>query len=82
MISNDDIEALGPDIAIADKVVERAKKGATRFRHVRDQEEMPLLRAYVLWRQLAMNLWEEYQINRQNTEDAMGCFDRDNNKTS
>ena len=50
MISGEDLEAFAPDLEVADRIVERAKAGVPRGRHIMANEEMPLIKAYVLMR--------------------------------
>jgi len=52
MISGDDIEAFAPDLEIADKIVERAARGATQERHIMADETLPFIRAYVVMRSM------------------------------
>ena len=53
MINETDIEAFEPDLAVADKIVDRAKDGVTDGRHIHANEVMPFIRAYALMRSVA-----------------------------
>lgn len=53
MINNTDIEAFSDDLIIADKILERAKKGVTDGRQMHANEVMPFIRAYALMRDVA-----------------------------
>lgn len=50
MIGPDDIEAFADDLETADRIVDRAKRGVPAGRHMHANEELPLIRAYVLLR--------------------------------
>jgi hypothetical protein len=50
MINETDIEAFADDLEAADRIVERAKRGVPSGRHIMADEEIPLIRAFVLMR--------------------------------
>lgn len=81
MISGDDIEAFSDDLATADTIVDRAKTGTTPFRHIRANEELPLIRAYVLMKDAAETAAKALLEHQQSVLDSMGCFDRNNKRT-
>lgn len=53
MINETDIEAFKDDLAVADKILERAKEGVPDGRHMHANEVMPFIRAYALMRDVA-----------------------------
>lgn len=75
MIGPEDIEAFAPDLEVADKIVSRAMKGATKYRHIRSDEEMPLIRAYFIMRDLAQQGASFMAAQKQASLDGMACFD-------
>lgn len=54
MISQDDINAFADDLETADRVAERAQTGVPAGRHIHANEEMSLIRAFVIMREAAM----------------------------
>lgn len=53
MIGPDDLDAFAEDLDIADCVVKRAKDGVPDGRHIHANEVLPMIRAYVLMRDVA-----------------------------
>ena len=72
MISNEDIQAFSGDLATADRIIERAKRGVPAGRHIMANEEMPLIRAYALLRATAEKAAEYMTEQHQREVDGMG----------
>lgn len=74
MINETDIEAFREDCVTLDKAIDRAKAGATKFRHMRANEELPVLRAAYFWREQAAYLAEVVRAFQAAGEASMACF--------
>ena len=73
MISQDDIEAMQDDEALS-RAAERLEQGTVTLREAPAQDFRGIIRAGVMWRNIAMRLWEDQQARQR---DAMSVGERD-----
>lgn len=63
MINETDIEAFADDMAVADRIVERATRGVPNERHIMADEVLPFIRAYVVMRDTAAQAGQFFATN-------------------
>lgn len=61
MLDQDQIDAMTEADETLDRVEKRMKEGAPLHRELKTSEIRPFIRAAIMWRRAAINLWDEKQ---------------------